>query len=136
VANARKVAMISRNTRKNDRLDAQTLARLGRIDPKPLAPNRHRRAEGQRDPAVIRMRAELVEQRTALIAMGGRLPGSAEDMGVEKLAGWKLGEALEQLLKPLFTVINHLNEQIAVYDKEIAAMTDSRGAGMRGHIGG
>ena len=96
VANARKVAMISRNTRKNDRLDAQTLARLGRIDPKLLAPIRHRSAEGQCDLAVIRMRAELVEQRTALIncargtvkAMGGRLPVcSAEDMGVEKLAG-------------------------------------------------
>jgi transposase len=133
VANARKVAMISRSTRKNDRLDAQTLARLGRIDPKLLAPIRHRSAEGQRDLAVIRMRAELVEQRTALIncargtvkAMGGRLPVcSAEDVEVEKLAGWKLGEAREQLLKPLFTVISHLNEQIAVYDKEIAVMTE------------
>ena len=133
VANARKVAMISQNTRKNDRMDAQTLARLGRIDPKLLAPIQHRSEQGQHDLAVIRMRAQLVEQRTALIncargtvkAMGGRLPAcEGKDFGVEKLAGWKLGEALEQLIKPLFTVIDHLNEQIAVYDKEIAAMTE------------
>jgi len=133
VANARKVAMISQNTRKNDRMDAQTLARLGRIDPKLLAPIQHRSEQAQRDLAVIRIRAELVDQRTALIncargtvkAMGGRLPVcEGKDFGVEKLAGWKLGEALEQLLKPLFTVMDHLNEQIAVYDKAIAAMTE------------
>lgn len=133
VANARKVAMISQSTRKNDRLDAQTLARLGRIDPKLLAPIQHRSAQAQRDLAVIRMRAQLVDQRTELIncargtvkAMGGRLPDcEGKDIGVEKLAGWKLGQALEQLLKPLFTVLDHLNEQIAVYEKEIAVMKE------------
>jgi transposase len=133
VANARKVAMISQSTRKNDRLDAQMLARLGRIDAKLLAPIQHRSAQAQGDLAVIRMRAQLVDQRTELIncargtvkAMGGRLPScEGKDMGVEKLAGWKLGQVLEQLLKPLFTVLDHLNEQIAVYEKEIAVMKE------------
>src|SRR5882672_4398812 len=102
VANARKVAMISKSTRKNDRMDAQTLARLGRVDPKLLAPIQHRSAQAQLDPGVIRLRGELVEQRTALVnsargtvkSMGERLPScEPKDWGVEKLAGWKLSEA-------------------------------------------
>jgi transposase len=132
VANARKVAMIAQSTRKNDRMDAQTLARLGRVDPKLLAPIQHWSAQAQLDLGAIRLRAELVEQRTALVnsargtvkSMGERLPScEAKDWGVEKLAGWKLSEALEQLVMPLVTVIGHLNQQIAVYDEQIWTMT-------------
>ena len=38
VANARKVRLIGESRRKDDRLDAQTLARLARIDPELLYP--------------------------------------------------------------------------------------------------
>ena len=38
VANPRRVQLIAQSTRKNDNADAQTLARLGRIDPKLLTP--------------------------------------------------------------------------------------------------
>jgi len=131
VANARKVAMISKSTRKNDRTDAQTLARLGRMDPELLSPIRHRGEQAQRDLAVIRIRAEMVEQRTAMIncargtakAMGERLPACESDnFGVDTLAGGKFSEALEQTLKPLLTMIDHLSGQIAVYDKQIDGM--------------
>ena len=44
VANARKVRLIYESDRKNDRLDARMLARLGRVDVNLLAPIRHRRA--------------------------------------------------------------------------------------------
>jgi len=42
VANARQVKLISQSSRKDDRLDAETLARLARVDPQLLRPIRHR----------------------------------------------------------------------------------------------
>src|SRR3954447_11003489 len=46
VANARKVRLIGESRKKDDRLDAQTLARLARIDPELLYPVKHRSAQG------------------------------------------------------------------------------------------
>ncbi|MCY4639269.1 MAG: transposase [Chloroflexi bacterium] len=48
VANPRRVALIARSQRKTDRSDAEQLARLGRYDPKLLAPIRPRGATGTR----------------------------------------------------------------------------------------
>ena len=42
VAHARNVRLIGESRRKDDRLDAQTLARLARIDPQLLCPVKHR----------------------------------------------------------------------------------------------
>src|SRR6476469_9519460 len=64
VANARKVRLITESRKKDDRLDAQTLARLARLDPKLLYPVKHRSV--QADLTVIRARAGLVRARTAL----------------------------------------------------------------------
>lgn len=47
VANARQVKLITESSRKDDRLDAQTLARLARADPQLLRPVRHRSDEAQ-----------------------------------------------------------------------------------------
>ncbi len=60
VANSRNVKLITQSVRKNDRIDAQQLARLARADPKLLSPIRHRGEEAQMDLAVIRARAELI----------------------------------------------------------------------------
>jgi hypothetical protein len=46
VANARKVRLIGESRKKDDRLDAQTLAPLARVDPKLLSPVKHRSAAG------------------------------------------------------------------------------------------
>jgi hypothetical protein len=46
VANARKVRLIGESRKKDDRLDAQTLARLARIDPQLLYPVKHRKTIG------------------------------------------------------------------------------------------
>jgi transposase len=48
VAHARNVRLIGESSRKDDRLDARTLARLARIDPQLLSPVRHRSAQGRR----------------------------------------------------------------------------------------
>ena len=49
MANARQVKLISDSSRKDDRLDAQTLARLARVDPQLLRPIRHRSEQAQED---------------------------------------------------------------------------------------
>ena len=67
VAHARNVRLIGESRKKDDRLDAQTLARLARIDPELLSPVKHRSAKAQADLSVIRARAGLVRARTALV---------------------------------------------------------------------
>lgn len=83
VANARRVRLISMNMGRSDRVDAELLARLGRADPKLLAPVRHRGETVQSDMAVVRSRAALVRARSKLIvcvrnmakSQGSRIPG-------------------------------------------------------------
>ena len=60
VAHARNVRLIGESSRKDDQLDARTLARLARIDPELLGPVRHRSAKAQIHLTVIRARAALV----------------------------------------------------------------------------
>ncbi len=67
VANARKVRLIGESRKKDDRLDAQTLARLARIDPELLYPVKHRSVQAQADLTLIRARAGLVRARTGLV---------------------------------------------------------------------
>ncbi len=82
VANPRKLRLIYENDSKSDRVDAEYLARVGRLDPVLLSPLVHRDASAQSDLAIIRSRDALVKARTALInhvrgsvkAVGERLP--------------------------------------------------------------
>jgi transposase len=53
------VRKIYQNDRKNDRSDAQILARLARFDPQLLEPIRHRTATMQADLATIRAAGPL-----------------------------------------------------------------------------
>ncbi len=82
VANARKLRAIYHNPRKDDRADAETLARLARLDPELLSPIHHRSPQAQADLAVLRSRDALIRSRTLLInhargivkSSGARLP--------------------------------------------------------------
>jgi len=56
VANPRKVRLIYESDRKNDRLDARMLVRLGRVDVSLLSPVQHRSCEVQADLALVRGR--------------------------------------------------------------------------------
>src|SRR2546429_3968170 len=58
VAHAQRVRLIVKSRRKDDRLDARTLARLARIDPELLSPVQHRSAEAQIHLTEIRARSE------------------------------------------------------------------------------
>src|SRR2546423_3323233 len=67
VAHARKVRLIGESRCKDDRLDAQTLARLARIDPQLVYPVKPRSAQAPADLTVIRARAGPGRARTALV---------------------------------------------------------------------
>jgi len=126
VAHARNVRLIGESRRKDDRLDAKTLARLARIDPQLLCPVRHRSAKAQAHLTVIRGRAGLVRGRTALVnvargvtkSYGERLrrcsprnlnPEKAEDLSPE----------LQTALEPLLQEIESLSVRISEYDQRI-----------------
>jgi len=126
VANARQVKLISHSSRKDDKLDARTLGRLARIDPELLRPIRHRSEQAQHDLLAIRVRAALVEARTALIntarglvkALGERLPAcDADYLGTGKMEG--LPEGLQETLKPLLEMVESLTEKIHASDGKI-----------------
>ncbi|HXC42477.1 MAG TPA: hypothetical protein VNY51_03020 [Candidatus Dormibacteraeota bacterium] len=73
VAHARNVRLTGEgeHRKKDDRLDAQTLARLARIDPQFLCPVKHRSTRVLADLTVIRARAGLVRGHTALVSICG-----------------------------------------------------------------
>jgi transposase len=67
VANPRKTRLIYGQGRKTDKLDAEKLARLARVDPKLLSPLEHRREASQAHLALIRSREVVVRSRAQLI---------------------------------------------------------------------
>jgi hypothetical protein len=56
VAKSRLMDGSKRRKRKNDRIDANKLARLGRVDPESLYPIQHRSREVQQDLVMLRAR--------------------------------------------------------------------------------
>jgi transposase len=126
VAHARNVRLIGESRKKDDRLDARTLARLARIDPKLLCPVKHRSAKAQADLTLVRARAGLVRARTALVntarglakSYGQRLRGcNVRNMNPEKAEG--LSPELQSALKPLLAGIESLSERIGEYNQRI-----------------
>src|SRR5579862_7690915 len=129
VANARKVRLIGESRKKDDRLDAQTLARLARIDPKLLYPVRHRSAQAQADLMMIRARAGLVRTRTGLVntarglakSYGERLRGcNVRNMNPEKAE--RLSPELQRALEPLLAALESLSERIREYNERIETL--------------
>ena len=133
VANARKVRLIYQSDKKNDSFDAQTLARLARVDWRLLAPIEHRGEQAQLDLAVIRARDAVVKTRTNLInhvrgmvkSFGGRISKCSADAFCSRA----LQEMPEQLRTTLCAVVKttaDLTKQIRGYDKQIEAMAEQR----------
>ena len=129
VANARKVRLVGESRKKDDRLDAQTLARLARIDPQLLYPVKHRSAQAQADLMMIRARAGLVRARTGLVnaaralakSYGERLRGcNVRNMNPEKAEG--LSPELQRALEPLLAALESLSERICEYNGRIRAV--------------
>lgn len=126
VGNARELKLISQSSRKSDKLDARTLARLARMDPELLRPIRHRSEQAQIDLTHIRVRAALVEARIQLVnavrglakALGERLPKcDADQLHVQPLDA--LPASVQTALKPLLEEVGSLTEKIHAGDRAI-----------------
>lgn len=132
VANARRVRVIAESQKKTDENDAELLARLGRADPKLLAPLAHRTEETQADLIVVRSRDALVKSRTGLVntvrglvkSLGGRLP-SRNPACFHTLVE-VLPEKLREVLAPLMETIATLNQQIRVYERQIDKLIEDK----------
>lgn len=133
VANARMVALIHKNPKKRDPVDAESLARLGRVDPELLWPIEHRSAEAQADLGVVRTRDVVVRARTALIthvrgvvkSFGGRIPRCSAE-GFCAKAGDHIPWPLRTALEPILETIAGLSRQIRFFDKQIEALCKER----------
>ena len=87
VANARKIPAITDSESKNDRNDAEKLARIAAYDPKLLSPLEHRSFERQLDLNLVHARATPVRARTMIVnalrglikSAGGRLPACSTE---------------------------------------------------------
>lgn len=133
VANARRVALIHRNKRKNNRIDAEFLARLGRADKELLFPIRHRGAEAQSDLAVLRTRDVLTRSRSSLInhvrgmckSFGVRIPKCSAEAFVAR--------ASALVPKELVRATNVVLEQIAGLTAKIKALNKTVTSMMESH---
>ena len=126
IANARRVALISKNSKKSDRTDAELLARLGRSDTSLLSPMQHRDKEKQADLAIPRTRDALVSTRTQLInhirgvvkSFGVRFPSCTSDCFYKKTEGL-IPVELKPALGALYRVLGEVETQLREYAKQI-----------------
>jgi transposase len=127
VANARKVRLIYSEGRKTDRIDAEKLARLARLDPTLLYPIEHRSEDCQAHLALIHSREALVRARTQLInhVRGHRLPKCSAGSFHYKVAD-ALPAELEEALEPVMETIASLTERIKDHNRKIEALAKER----------
>jgi transposase len=129
VANARKIPAISGSESKNDRNDAEKLARFAAYDPKLLSPIEHRSPERQQDLNLIHARATLVRARTMIVnalrglvkSAGGRLPASSTE-ALPTRAPVAIPPAMATVATPLIEQIALLNAQIGGMYKQVEAL--------------
>lgn len=125
VANARKLRLIYAGERKTDRLDAEKLARVARMDPALLSPIEHRGPAVQADRAQLRARDALVRCRTLLVnhargvckGFGARLPRCSPERLPAHLAA--VPEALRPALTPILGMIAAHTTQLRAYDRAL-----------------
>jgi transposase len=75
LANPRRLRLIYENDTKSDRVDAEWLASIARLDATLLAPIHHRDSESQAALALLRARDVLVRTRTARYPRAGHRQG-------------------------------------------------------------
>ncbi len=129
VANAVRLKLIYKSSRKSDQVDARALARLARVDPQLLGPIQHRSEEAQNTLAVLRARDMLVRTRAKLIncvrglvkPTGTRIPACA----ATSFAGYasrSVPQELRVALDPLIEQIRLITNQIKRYNRKIESI--------------
>jgi transposase len=119
---------IGHHRRKNDRIDAEVLARAVERGQIPLAhllsPHRRQmRYQLSVRRALVETRAQYVTTvRGILRGEGKRLPGGEVEQFTDKLRRAKLQDPLRQLVAPLANSLDMLNEQIAELELRLAEL--------------
>jgi transposase len=130
VAHARQVQLITQSDRKNDRFDAEQLARLGRVDPKLLRPVEPRCEQRARDMTVLRSRDALVRMRTLAIndarglakSLGNRLPACSSGSFPNRVRRELTDPAVFAGLPEMLDVIERLSASIRALEQQIERM--------------
>ena len=133
VANPRRVRLIAEGDKKSDRLDAERLARLGRMDPALLSPIAHRSEQAQRDRVLLLARDGLVRARTQLInqvrgfakSLGSRLPSSSAEAFAKRVRG-SVSEDLFPGMATLLGMIEQLTQKIRSMNHEVERLCQER----------
>lgn len=133
VANPRRVRLIAENDPKSDGVDAELLARLGRIDPALLKPIVHRGAQAQRDRILIQARDGFVRARTQLVnqvrgfakALGARVPSSSTEAFPKRVRATTPMELFPGL-ETLLDTIEQLTATIRQMDREVERLCRER----------
>jgi transposase len=122
VANARKIPAITDSESKNDRNDAEKLARFAAYDPKLLAPLEHRSPERQLDLNLIHARSTLVRARTMIVnALRGLVKSAGARLPVCSTTSFPM-RAAAAIPAPLVSVATPLIDQIALLNAQIDGM--------------
>ncbi len=132
VVNPRRVRLIAESTLKTDKMDAEVLARIGRLDLGLLRPVYQRSEAAQELRTRLRVRSALVKSRTALIntirgtlrAQGYRMASSTPRGFVARYLTIQLPESLAAAVDPLVETIAELTQRIDELQAEL--IEDSR----------
>ena len=130
VCSPRRVRLIAESKLKNDRVDAEVLARLVRLDPEFLRPIQHRSEEAQLLRANLKVRSAMVEARTKWIntvrgllrSFGYKVAGKSPGTFVDRVNRMKLPDELRAVIEPLLEQLDLLSGEIKRRNEHVEEM--------------
>lgn len=133
VADARRLALISRSQKKSDERDSELLARLARVDPTLLHPVTLRSEENQKDLQLLKSREGLVRARTQLVctvrgifkARGIQLKSCSTPAFSQRVRE-QISKSERAEVESLLEIIQQLSKQIRGYDRKIERLCKAR----------
>jgi transposase len=122
--------LIAESKLKNDKVDAEVLARLVRLDPEFLQPIQHRSDEAQLLHANLKVRSAMVEARTKWIntirgllrSFGYKVSGKAPHTFVDRVDRMKLTDELRAVIEPLLEQLDLLTGEIDRRNEHVEEM--------------
>jgi transposase len=130
VCSPRRVRLIAESKLKNDKVDAEVLARLVRLDPEFLKPIRHRGEKAQLLRGNLKVRSAMVEARTKWIntirgllrSFGYKVSGKAAHTFVERVDRMELPDDLRAVIRPLLEQLDLLTGEIERRNEHLEEM--------------
>jgi len=130
VCSPRRVRLIAESSLKNDKVDAEVLARLVRLDPEFLKPIQHRSEQAQLLRANLKVRSAMVEARTKWIntirgllrSFGYNVSGKVAHTFVERVNRMKLPDELSAVITPLLEQLDLLTGEIERRNEHLEEM--------------